>query len=157
MVGWIVLLIVLLWMAVMVWRAIVFVANDMLESWRNDEEYNNEIFASALGAGLLHGLAWPITAPAKAIGSVLYQAAFARADAAFRASGGKLDPPELDITGELAKVEDEPIPETRAQARLKAMAEAARADYQARRLNDETNVGTIPAYTGRHGDDADAT
>jgi hypothetical protein len=148
---WLILaLIALLWIVVAGWRTVVFVGDDMLESWRTGEEYTNEFFGEAMRAGLLHGILWPITAPFTAMGNLLYGWAHRYADRRYEAPAKPVpEKPRHDITDELAKVKDEPIPEPRGQVRIREQAQAAREEYAAQRLQDETAVGTIPAYEGR--------
>jgi len=136
--------VLLLWMVVAIWRAVVFVGDDMLESWRHGEDYTDELFGEAVRAGLLGGIVWPVAAPVKHFGGLLYRLAFQRADRAFQVVGA--EPPkakpkhQLDITDELARIPPEPVQETRIQARLRAEADKGREEYL--RLNDETDGAT---------------
>lgn len=157
MLGWIIFVVVLLlWIVTAIWRAVIFVGHDMVESWQNGEEYTNELFGEAVRTGFLQGLVWPFVTPFQALGTVLYRWSFKLADRKFTVAGEEVPepaPPRHDITDELAKVEPEPIPESRIQARLRAEAEAAREEYKAKRLNDETAIGTIEPYPAKHADE----
>lgn len=151
MLGWIIFTaVVLLWMVVAAWRAVVFVGNDMLESWQAGEDYTDMLFGEAVRAGLVDGITWPITTPARLIGksvsSLLYRPAYRRADRMFQALGARPPVPESkpDITGELEKIPAMPVAETRSQALMRREAEAGRKAYE-KRLADETDVGSIPA------------
>jgi len=81
--------VLLLWMVVAIWRAVVFVGDDMLESWRHGEDYTDELFGEAVRAGLLGGIVWPVAAPVKHFGGLLYRLAFQRADRAFQVVGAE--------------------------------------------------------------------
>lgn len=140
--------ILILWTAVAVWRAVVFVREDMLDSWRNNEGYSDELYREAVIAGFISGIAWPISAPFRRAGDLIYGWAHSGADKRFTGEGRHRRAVELDITSELEKIPPDEADvgrPSRAQLRLQEQAAKERRAY-AQRLAEQTDVGDIPPY-----------
>lgn len=144
--SWLTLVIVgaVLWLAVAIWRMILFVASDMVDFWRNGQEYNDmDHFKSALWAGFIEGFLYPITAPFKLLGTLLWNLAFWHASKVYAAKGGRIPVPtrSTEITDEIEKIPPMEVPETRMQRRLRLEAEEARREYRAKHRAEETAGG----------------